>query len=542
MSKRISAAEAAKLVRFDDTVASVGVIGWITPDALLRGLAERFRAEAEPRDLTFYFPCGTGDSIDIRGMDHVAIEGLMRRIISGSYVNPLHPTKKTRPELMRLIRENRIEAYSWPIGASMQWLREVARRSPGLITEIGLGTYADPRQQGGKFTARATQDLIELIELRGRPYLFYPTFPLNVGFIRASSADSFGNLSYEDEALISSKVALALAVKASGGIVIAQVRQEVPRYSRPAHHVRIPGALVDHYVVEVDQMSGTGITLDRAYLGGLRPDLLALPLLPLGPDKVIARRAAREVRPGRTSIFGFGASSDVPLVMAEAGLFDDDRLDGYQFTTEHGPFGGVVMSGWQFSANVGPEALLDGVQQLDFIDGGNCPFAALAFAQFDRDSNVNVSWFGASNPGAGGFIDIAQNAKDLVFTGTFTTSGLDVGIGDGGLKIVREGTVRKFVDRVEQITYPVRKGVTERGQTALIVTERAVFRIEPEGLVLVEVARGIDVRRDVLDQMAFPPCRIADPLPAMDAALFTDAVTKENGVADVARSTSRARA
>ncbi len=199
MSKRISADEAAKLVRSGDTVASVGVIGWITPDALLRGIADRFHRESEPRDLTFYFPCGTGDSIDIRGMDHVAVEGLMRRIISGSYVNPLHPTKRTRPELMRLIRENRIEAYSWPIGASMQWLREVARKGPGLMTEIGLGTYADPRQQGGKFTSLAKQDLIELIEFRGKPYLFYPAFPLNVGFIRASSADSAGNLSYEDE-------------------------------------------------------------------------------------------------------------------------------------------------------------------------------------------------------------------------------------------------------------------------------------------------------------------------------------------------------
>jgi propionate CoA-transferase len=522
VSKRISAVDAATLVRSGDTVASVGVIGWITPDALLRGVADRFRRDSEPRDLTFYFPCGTGDSIDIRGMDHVAVEGLMRRIISGSYVNPLHPTKRTRPELMRLIRDNRIEAYSWPIGASMQWLREVARKGPGLMTEIGLGTYADPRQQGGKFTSLAKQDLIELIEFRGKPYLFYPTFPLNVGFIRASSADASGNLSYEDETLISSNIALALAVKASGGIVIAQVRQEVPRYSRPAHHVRVPGALVDHYVVEPEQMSGTDIRSDRAYLGGAAPDLGSLPKLPLGTDKVIARRASREVRPGRTCIFGFGASSDVPLVMAEAGLFDDGRIGDYQFTTEHGPFGGIVMSGWQFSANIGPEALLDGVQQFDFIDGGNCPFAALAFAQFDREGNVNVSWFGSSNPGAGGFIDIAQNAKDLVFTGTFTTSGLNVSIGDGGLRVVKEGSVRKFVDRVEQITYPVRKGVVERGQTALIVTERAVFQVAPEGLILTEVARGIDVRRDILDQMTFAPDRIVDPLPVMEASLFSE--------------------
>jgi propionate CoA-transferase len=522
VNKRINADEAARLVRSGDTVASVGVIGWITPDALLRAVADRFRHDSEPRDLTFYFPCGTGDSIDIRGMDHVAVEGLMRRIISGSYVNPLHPTKRTRPELMRLIRENRVEAYSWPIGASMHWLREVARRSPGLMTEIGLGTYADPRQQGGKFTSLAKQDLIELIEFRGKPYLFYPTFPLNVAFIRASSADSFGNLSYEDETLISSNVALALAVKASGGIVIAQVRQEVPRFSRPAHQVRIPGVLVDHYVVVPEQMSGTDIRLDRAYLGGSTPDLHSLPKPPLGPDKVIARRASREVRPGRTCIFGFGASSDVPLVMAEDGLFDEGRIGDYQFTTEHGPFGGIVMSGWQFSANIGPEALLDGLQQFDFIDGGNCPFAALAFAQFDREGNVNVSWFGSSNPGAGGFIDIAQNAKDLVFAGTFTTAGLNVSISDGGLRVAKEGSVQKFVDRAEQITYPVRKGVVERGQSALIITERAVFRVVPEGLVLAEVAKGIDVRRDILDQMAFAPRHIVDPLPVMDASLFAE--------------------
>ncbi len=319
---------------------------------------------------------------------------------------------------------------------------------------------------------------------------------------------------------MSSNTALALAVKASGGIVVAQVRREVERHSRPAHHCRVPGVLVDHYVVVPDQMSGTDNLYDPIYLGGQRAPPGVLPRRPIGPDKVIARRAALEVKPGRTSIFGFGASSDAPLVMAENGLFDGGAIDRYQFTTEHGPFGGVVMSGWQFSANMGPEALLDGLQQFDFIDGGNCPFAALAFAQFDAAGNVNVSWFGASNPGAGGFIDIAQNAKDLVFTGTFTTGGLACTIADGGLTIAKEGSVRKLVNRAEQITYPVRTGVVERGQTAKLLTERAVFQVEAEGLALVEVAKGIDVRRDVLDQMEFAPHRIAEPLPKMDAALF----------------------
>jgi propionate CoA-transferase len=520
MTKFISAAEASALVDDKMTVASVGVIGWITPDLLLKSLRERFLGEGKPRDLTFYFPCGTGDALEIRGMDHVAVEGLMKRIVSGSYINPLDPKTGKRPELMRLIRENRIEAYSWPIGASMHWLREVARRSPGYMTEVGLGTYADPRQQGGKFTARATDDLIELLQFRGKDHLFYPTWPLDIGFIRASASDDAGNLSYEDEPLLSSNIALALAVKACGGKVIAQVRSVVPRHSRPAQSVRIPGALIDCVVLDPDQMSGTGIRQDRAYLGGARADVGSLPRLPAGVDKVIARRVASEVRPGVTSIFGFGASSDAPLVMAEAGLFDNGAIDNYRFTTEHGPFGGIVMSGWQFSANIGPEALLDGVQQFDFIDGGNCPFAALAFAQFDEDCNVNVSWFGSSNPGAGGFIDIAHNARDLVFSGTFTTAGLKADTLDGGLRIVQEGMVQKFVRKAEHITYPVRGGVKDRGQTALVVTERAVFRVEANGLALIEVAKGVDVRRDILDRMAFKPSRIAEPLQFINSACF----------------------
>ncbi len=520
MSKIITAREAVGLIRDGETVACVGVIGWITPDSTLGALAERFRKTGGPSGLTFYFPCGTGDSMGIRGMDHVAIPGLMKRIVSGSYVNPLNPATGKRPELMRLIRENLIEAYSWPIGASMQWLREVGRRSPGYLTRIGLGTYADPRQQGGKFTARATEDLVRVLDFGGQEYLFYPTWDLDVGILRASSADEFGNLSFEDEPIQSSNLALALAVKACGGRVIAQVRRIVPRNSRKAGDVRIPGPLVDHVVVDPEQMMTTDIPFDKAYLGGQIYRSTHGHHLPLGIDKVIARRAAREVRPGVVSIFGFGASSDAPLVMDEDGLFDDGRINDYVFTTEHGPFGGLVMGGWQFSANQWPEALLDGVTQFDFINGGNCPFAALAFAQFDQAGNVNVSWFGTSNPGAGGFIDIAHNAKELLFTGSFTTAGLKAEIGDGGLRITNEGKVRKLVKTADHITYPVAKGIADRGQKATLITERAVFAIEKDGLVLTEVAKGIDVGRDVLEQMEFRPKRIAQPLSLMDETLF----------------------
>jgi len=278
--------------------------------------------------------------------------------------------------------------------------------------------------------------------------------------------------------------------------------------------------LVDHVVLDADQMMTTDTSFDETYLGGRPFDPATIPRVPFGADKVIARRAAQEVRPGVISIFGFGASSDAPLVMAEAGAFDNGRITDYAFTTEHGPFGGLVMSNWQFSANKYPEALLDGLSQFDFIDGGNCEFAALAFAQYDAGGNVNVSRFGIFNPGAGGFIDIAHNARELVFTGTFTTAGLKLAFSADGVSVESEGKARKFVAQAEHITYPVRKGVVERGQKAKLITERAVFDVRPEGLVLAEVAKGIDVRRDILAQMNFAPARIAEPLAIMDAKLF----------------------
>lgn len=520
MTKVCSFEDAVSIIKDGQTVATVGVIGWITPDKTLATLAERFRKTGAPRNLTFYFPCGTGDGQDIRGMDHVAIAGLMRRIVSGSYVNPAHPVTGKRPELMRVVRENLVEAYSWPIGATMHWLREVARRSPGYMTKIGLGTYIDPRQGGGKLNARTTEDLVELVNFRGEDYLFYPTFPLDVGIIRASAADELGNLSFEDEALMSSALAIALAVKACGGKVIAQVRKTVDRFSRAASTVRIPGVLVDHVVVDPAQMMVTNIPFDSAFLGGKWTSINQMPPLPLGPDKVIARRVVREIMPDTVSIFGFGASSDAPSVMVEDGLITRHTVHRYPSTTEHGPFGGIVTSGWTFSANINPEALLDGVTQFDFIDGGNCKFAALAFAEFDAEGSVNVSRFGSSHPGAGGFIDIAHNAAKLVFAGTFTTGGLKVSIGDGTLKVAQEGAVRKLVRKATQITYPVIEGVAKRGQEALIVTERAVFRVERDGLVLIEVAEGIDVKSQVLAMMDFAPCRIAEPLLTMDRALF----------------------
>ncbi|WP_417812484.1 acyl CoA:acetate/3-ketoacid CoA transferase [Thalassospira alkalitolerans] len=520
MTKVTTAEQAVAGIDSNMTVASAGVIGWVTPDAVLKALGERFSKTHEPRDLTFYFPCGTGDAMGIKGMDHVAREGLMKRIVSGSYINPVDPETGERPKLMQLIHANKIEAYSWPIGATMHWLREVARNSPGYMTRVGLGTYADPRHGGGKFTERAVDDLIRLIELDGEELLFYPSWPVDVAILRAATADEHGNLSWEDEPLTTANVALALAAKASGGKVIAQVRRIVEVGSRPANQNRLPGIYVDSVVVDPDMMMTTDVAYDPAYFGGTQKELSTLAAPPFSVDRIIANRIAPEVRKHELAIFGFGAATDVPLVMNENGAFENGGIYDYPGTTEHGAYGGIVMPGWQFSANINPDALLDGVTQFDAIDGGLCKFTALSFAEYDAQGTVNVSKFGRANPGAGGFIDIAQNAERLIFAGTFTTGGLKADVANGRLVIEREGKVKKFVSTATSITYRVQEGVAKRNQEALIVTERAVFRCMEDGLELIEIAPGIDLQTQVLDLMDFAPVRIAQPLPLMDAAHF----------------------
>ena len=517
MTKVTSAKKAVANIPDGSTVATVGVIGWVTPDSCLAALGRRFMESGSPKNLTAYLPVGTGDAMKIPGMDHLAQEGLLKRVVSGSYINPVHPDTGKRPEMMRLIRENKIEAYSWPIGATMHWLREVARKSPGYLTKVGLGTYIDPDNGGGKLNELAKEDLVKKVMFEGQEYLFYPTWPINFAFIRASTSDEFGNLSWEDEALMSSNIALAIAAKASGGKVIAQVRRIVERGARQAPQVLLPGVFVDMVVEDPQQLMVTDTQFDSNFIGGqpMAPILKGLPKLAFGADKIAAYRAAYEIKPHMLSILGFGASSDIPLVMAEYGMLTSRTVNDYWFTTEHGSFGGIVMSGWQFSANANPEAILDGLTQFDVIDGGLCEFAALAFAEFDSTGVVNVSKFGIANPGAGGFIDIAENAKHLVFCGTFTTGGLQVEMNQGRLKILKEGKVRKFVRNASHITYRVFDGVKKTGQSAKIITERAVFSVDADGLTLTEYALGIDMQTEILDQMDFP-VRIASNLKLMD--------------------------
>jgi propionate CoA-transferase len=520
MQKVVGFEEAAEEIGTGSTVAVLGVIGWMVPDKMLRALGDRFERAGQPSDLTLYVPCAAGDNAEIKGMDHIVRNGMTRRLITGSFINPPDPKTGERPRTMQLVKADKIEAYTFHIGAMMHWLREIARRSPGYITEVGIGTFVDPDLGGGKVTPCTQVDIVEKIDFRGKEYLFFPSIHLDHGIIRATASDIHGNLSFEDDPLTSSSLAIALAVKACGGTVIAQVKRIVEPGERHAHMIKVPGVLIDKVVVDPDQWLVTGIKDDPHFLGQERIVPQNMEPLAMGPSKIIARRSATLIKKGELSIYGFGASSSIPSIFAEDGLFDGDGLYDYPSTTEHGSYGGIVTSGWQFSANLNPDALIDGVTQFDAIHGGLCKTAALAFAQFDEAGNVNVSKFANANPGSGGFIDIAHNAESLIFNGTFTTGGLQVETGNGTLKIVQEGKVSKFVKAAEQITYPVLQGVRERGQTAHIVTERAVFSVTREGLALREVAPGIDPKSEVLDLMEYQPTHIPDSIPKMDSELF----------------------
>ena len=520
LSKIVTFEEAARLIPDRATIGCCGVIGWITPDRMLKSIADRFEKEASPANCTFYFPVGTGDSIEIKGMDHVAIPGLMKRIISGSFINPVNPRTGERPRLMRMIRENKVEAYSWPIGATMQFLREVTRKSPGLFTEVGLGCYIHPRQTGGRINAAAKEELVFLREIEGKDYLFYPVFPIDVAIVRGSTADTYGNISMEKEPVYSSVLPLAMAAKSSGGKVIAQVERVVKRGSLHAQSVLIPGCLVDAVVVDPQQTMGSGCSYMPEASGEIEGLFENLPRIPFGIDKVIARRAACEVPAGQVEYFRIWGCRRCTSHHGGTRPLAGRLAVRLSLHNRHGPHAGVLLREWQFSANYNPESIVDCAAQFDFIDGGGCQFSALAFAEIDAHGVVNVSKFGSYAPGAGGFIDIAHNARSLVFTGTFTGGGPRMKIGKGQCSVEREGSFKKFVKTAQHVTYPLLDGVRTRGQRALIVTERAVFSMEKEGLVLMEIAPGIDLKRDVLGQMEFSPLRIADPLPLMELSLF----------------------
>ena len=523
MSKFMTAAEAANLIQDGDTVGLMGGGGGLMEAThVFEAVQARFLATQTPRKLTVMHALGIGDK-KTKGMNCFAHEGLVERVIGGHWV--------WSPTMQQLAVNEQIEAYILPGGVSSQLMREIGAGRPGLFTHVGLGTVCDPRLGGGCMNRRADPDrLAEVVTMDGREYLRYKPFPIHVAIVRASAADEDGNISFEHEAANLDAQSLALAARNSGGTVIVQVRERVPKGALKAREVRIPSAWVDAIVVDPDQRTSYDIPFDPAFSGELTGEAravseaadhaaeLAAAQEAFSERQAIARRALGELyNTGKARpVVNYGVG--VPDAVAKLIAARNEHHRIYQ-TIEHGTYGGTLMDGVLFGYARNATAMLDAPTQFDFYAGGGLDVAFLGFGEFDAEGSVNVSKLGGLTVGPGGFIDIAQNAKKVVFCGTIAAKGVKLATGDGRMTVLQQGAVKKLVPKVDQITFSGPQGLV-RGQQVLYLTERGSFRLTADGVELFEIAPGVDLQRDVLDQIGFVP-RIAADLNVMDAAHFS---------------------
>ena len=503
--KIVSADEAVALIRDGDSVSCSGFVGIGTPEELIAALERRFVETQNPRDLTLVFAAAPGDGKEL-GLNRLARPGLIKRAIGGHWA--------LVPKLAKLATDNQIEAYNLPLGTISHLYRDAAAHRAGSLTKVGLGTFVDPRSGGGRINARTTEELVRVMGIDGEEWLFYKVFPVNVALIRGTTADPDGNITMEREALVLDAQAAAMAARNSNGLVIAQVERIAASGSLDARRVVVPGVLVDCVVLapESAHRQTYGTAYNAAYSGEIRVRSDRIPAAPLDERKLIARRCAFELPLGGVINLGIGVPEVVAAVAAEERI-----LDHLTLTAEPGVIGGMPQGGLDFGAGVNTQALLHQNQQFDFYDGGGLDLACLGMAEVDRFGNVNVSRFGPRLAGSGGFINISQNARRLLFAGTFTASGLVVDIADGRVRISTEGRLRKFVDAVEQVTFsgPL---AARKQQEVHYVTERCVFKLESQGLRLSEIAPGVDIERDILPHMAFQP--LIGDVREMDARIY----------------------
>jgi acyl CoA:acetate/3-ketoacid CoA transferase len=502
----ITADEAVRLIGDRSSLIVEGSGGGLLePNLLLERLEQRFLEEGSPRNLTVIHCTGIGDR-KTRGIGHLAHKGLVERVIAGNWA--------MAPGMGKLALDEEIEAYNFPQGVMSRLLREIAAGMPGMVTRAGLETFVDPRYEGGKLNARTKEDLVKLVEIEGEQFLYYRRFPIHFAFLRATTADEEGNLTIEEEGARLELLSMAQATRNAGGTVIVQVKRIVKAGTLPASQVVVPGILVDYIVHNPDQVQTYESDYNPSFSGHQKIPLAQIKPMELNERKIVARRAMMELRPGQVVNLGVGMADGVANVAAEEGLLDQITL-----TIEQGIVGGIPAQGLIFGVSYNPAAIIDQPYQFDFYHGGGLDVTCLGCGEIDQEGNVNVSRLGDKLIGTGGFIDISQNARKVVFCGTFTTGGLEVSCRDGKLAIVQEGRHSKFVNAVKQITFSGRYA-RSRGQEVMYVTERAVFRSVPEGLMLVEIAPGIDLQRDVLDRMPFRPLLPPDGVKLMDPRIF----------------------
>ena len=510
MSKRVDMDTAIGMIRDGDVVAVSGFMLICTPRELYVAIGERFKATGHPRNLTIVAASGNGNSKD-QGLYDMSYEGLVTRYITGHFANNSRKVK--------LVTQNKLECYKYPQGGLVHIYRALAAGTPGEITRIGLNTFCDPRYEGGKLNEVTKEDLVHVVDVLGEEHLLYTVPKLNVGLIRGTTADEMGNISIEDEIAPIDTLDLALAVKAQGGKVIAQVKNYVAAGSLTRREVAVPGCLVDAVVVSEEPMESHRQTPGNFYnpvlAGYYRTNDVGFAAIPLSERKVIARRAAMELQPGALVNLGIGIPEGVAAVASEEGIEDKITL-----TVETGLIGGVPVGGNDFGASVNAWATLPIASQFDLYNGGNLNISCLGFAEVDQEGNINVNRIGNRIMGCGGFIDISQCTERIVFAGTMTSGGLEVAIEDGKLNIIKEGRFKKFIKKVEQVTFNASYS-RQLGQDIYYVTERCVFRIGDRGLVLTEVAPGIDVEKHILPNMDFEPV-ISPDLKLMDDRIFRE--------------------